>query len=327
MPHAYQTGALADLLPIRQQLPAALSASVSSTDVAPKVRIKLNPDGSHNEMIRVLRDPVLNEQLWPALPELQWVSRPSFPKPGATALLQTDDARKDAVIAVQNFGAGRVLYVGTDNTWRWRYKVGDRVHAVFWSQAIRWGTSNRLTGGDRLKAGTDRRQVRPSENVEVLARPRDKDGKPVANAVVIAEIEDKTRQQHVQLQPVPDSGGLYRGTLQNLTAGIHEIKVHVESPEFQGVEEHLQVVAREVTGQEGVELSRDTARLAAIAASGSGRYADILEAPQLFKDLAGQGKQRTLESSYELWSSYPALLLVVALLAVEWILRKKMGLA
>jgi hypothetical protein len=126
---------------------------------------------------------------------------------------------------------------------------------------------------------------------------------------------------------VPDSGGLYRGVLQNLSAGVHSIKVKVESAEFEGIEEVLQVIAREVTGQEGVELSRDTARLAGMANAGAGRTMDIYEAPQLFKDLSGQGKQREIESSYELWSSYPALIVVVLLLALEWLLRKKMGLA
>ena len=327
MPRAYQTGPLADLLPIKQQLPSGLAAAMSSADASPNVRVKLDSDAKNNEIMRVLRDPALNEQLWPALPELSWVARPAFAKPGATTLLYADDARKDAVVALHSYGAGRVLYVGSDNTWRWRYKVADRVHAVFWSQALRWGTSNRLIGSERLKAGTDRRQIRPGENLEVLARPRDAEGKPVVNAVVVAELDDGTRRQHVQLQPVPDSGGLYRGVLQNLSAGVHSIKVKVESVEFEGIEETLQVIAREVTGQEGVELSRDTARLAGMANAGAGRTLDIYDAPQLFKDLSGQGKQREIESSYELWSSYPALIVVVLLLALEWLMRKKMGLA
>jgi len=68
--------------------------------------VKLDADGARNEIVRIFRDPVLNEQLWSALPELQWVARPAFAKPGATTLLYTDDLRKDAVAAVQNYGAG-----------------------------------------------------------------------------------------------------------------------------------------------------------------------------------------------------------------------------
>jgi len=323
MPRSYVTGSLSDLLPIKQNIGSALSAS----DAAERIRVKLSEDGGRNEIVRVLRDPALNDQLWTALPELHWVSRPASPKPGAVSLLNTDDARKDSILAVHNYGAGRVMYLGTDNTWRWRFKVADRVHAVFWSQVMRWGTGNRLVGNDRLKVGVDRRQIRPGDNLEVLARPRDKQGRSIANAVVVAEVEDQTRRQRVQLQPVADSGGLYRGFLQNLSAGVHNVKVKIEGADGEAAEETLQIIAREVAGQEGVELTRDSVRLAAMANSGGGKNRDILEASELFQELAAQGKYRPQESSYELWSSYWALILVVVLLAAEWMLRKRVGLA
>jgi hypothetical protein len=303
------------------------STAFTTNEALKKVRVKLDPSGSRHEIIRVLRDPGLNEKLWPALPELPWVARPSYAKPGATPLLVTDDARKDVVVATQNYGAGRVLYVGTDGTWNWRYKVADRVHAFFWSQAMRWGTSNRMVGGPRLKAGTDRRQLRPGENVEVLARPRDTEGKSINDAMIMAEIVDAERPQKVQLQLVPESGGLYRGFLQNLPAGIHTIRIAPTSPGFEGIQQDVQIIVREIAGQEGVELARDAARLSAMAKSGSGRYVDILDTPELFSQLAGQGRDRIIENSYQVWSSYPALLLVVALLGIEWFLRKRMGLA
>lgn len=290
-------------------------------------KVKLDVLGGKHEIMRVLRDPNLNEQLWPALPELPWLSRPSYAKPGATPLLVTDDPRQDVVAAIQNYGAGRVLYLGSDETWRWRYKVGDRVHAVFWSQALRWGTSNRLTGSERLKIAAGRRQIRPGENMEILARPRDSQGRIPEDCVVIAELGEKSQPQKVQLRPVPDSGGLYRAVFQNIPAGIHEIRVHMESPGFEGIEEKTQIIARTASGQEGVELARDPARLAAMAKAGNGRYRDILEAPKLFEELSGKRRETTVENPYELWSSYPILLLIIGLLSLEWVIRKRIGLA
>lgn len=327
MPQSYLAGPIADLLPVRQQSGDATAAPFTSAEASERIRVKLDPAGASHEIVRILRDPALNEQLWPALPELHWVARPAFAKPGATPLLVTDDARKDVVVATQNFGAGRVLYVGTDGTWNWRYKVADRVHAFFWSQAVRWGTSNRLIGGPRLKAGCDRRQVRPGDRIEVLARPRDSEGKPTADATLVAELSAGDQPQRVALQFVPESGGLFRGYLQNLPAGVHNITVKVESPGFEGIQQELQVIAREAAGQEGIELARDAARLSALAKVGGGSYYDIQEAPTLFAQLAGQGRERTTESSYEVWASYPALILVVLILGIEWILRKRMGLA
>ncbi|HYF50937.1 MAG TPA: discoidin domain-containing protein [Planctomycetota bacterium] len=326
LPTKYGGGPIADLLPIKTSIPGG-GAPLTAAEAGKKSRVKLDPAGGRHEIVRILRDPGLNEKLWPALPELSWVARPAYAKPGATTLIVTDDARKDVVVATQYYGAGRVLYIGTDGTWNWRYKVADRVHAFFWSQAMRWGTSNRLSGGPRLKAGTGRRQLRPGENIEVLARPRDSEGKSVSDAVIFAELLGAERPQRVQLQLVPETGGLYRGFMQNIPAGVNTIRVAVTSPGFEGIQHDVQVVARENAGQEGVELARDAARLAAVAKAGGGRYVDILEAPELFGQLAGQGRERIQESSYQAWSSYPALLLVVGLLAAEWLLRKRMGLA
>ena len=346
MPRSYITGPIAELLPVKNQAPTTASASTGGGGYVPgRVGVKLDPAGIRNEITQILRNPKLNQELWPALPKLEWVARPAYPKPGATVLLTTDDARKDVVVAVQNFGAGRVLYIGTDDTWRWRDKVADRVHAFFWSQAMRWGTSNRLSGGPRLKAGLDRRQIRPGENIEIVARPRDAQGLALSGAMVIAELLNKAgedeavssqtlnglavrrRIQRVQLQAVPDSGGLYRGSLEKISLGTHTIRVRVEAPGFEGVSQDLQVISRDLVGQEGVELGRDTARLTAMAQAGSGRYLDILDAPQLFAQLGTQGKYHNIEISYELWSSYPVLGLIVLLLSLEWVLRKRAGLA
>lgn len=326
MPRSYLAGPLSELLPVSQQAPADAAAPVTSAAAPDKVRLKLDPAADRSEIVRILRDPTLNEQLWPALPELPWIARPAYAKPGATPLLYTDDARRDVVVALHHYGAGRVLYVGTDQTWRWREKVADRVHAVFWAQAIRWGTGNRLTGGPRLKAALSRRQVRPGEDVEVLARPLDAEGRAVENAVVLAEVETPEHRQRVQLKAIADGSGLYRGVLRNLPAGAHKISVKVDAPAFAGITHELNVLVREVTGQEGVELSRDTARLAAMAKTGGGRHLDILQAPELFEQLAGEGKDVTVESSYELWSSYPILILVTLLFSLEWIWRKRLGL-
>ncbi len=41
-------------------------------------------------------------------------------------------------MVTRQFGAGRVFYSGTVETWRWRYKVADTYHQRFWNQIGRW---------------------------------------------------------------------------------------------------------------------------------------------------------------------------------------------
>ena len=41
-------------------------------------------------------------------------------------------------LVTQTFGAGKVLFMGTDGAWRWRKGVEDKYHYRFWGQVVRW---------------------------------------------------------------------------------------------------------------------------------------------------------------------------------------------
>ena len=52
-----------------------------------------------------------------------------------------DPERSASLMARQNYGFGRVIYLGIDSTWRWRFKRGSVYEHRFWSQVIRWAAS------------------------------------------------------------------------------------------------------------------------------------------------------------------------------------------
>src|SRR5207247_2247757 len=55
------------------------------------------------------------------------------------------------LLVQQNYGFGKVVFVGLDSTWRWRYRAGDVYHHRFWGQLVRWAAAERLLpGGNRL---------------------------------------------------------------------------------------------------------------------------------------------------------------------------------
>lgn len=85
---------------------------------------------------RALTDPQAGWSL------LRWAQRidPRTLKPTAEVLAEAVTAsgsdRSPLVISMR-FGAGRVLYVGTDEIWRWRYGRGEFLPERFWLQMIR----------------------------------------------------------------------------------------------------------------------------------------------------------------------------------------------
>ena len=110
-------------------------------------------------------DPAKSASIWRGLPRHFW-GVVGQAKPGATTLAYRRGCRVrkkirrmqkiSALIVKQNYGFGRVLYVGLDSTWRWRYRVGDLYHHTFWGAAIRWAASDKplMTGNDFIRFGT-----------------------------------------------------------------------------------------------------------------------------------------------------------------------------
>src|SRR4029077_17423698 len=75
-------------------------------------------------------------------------------------------SRNNALAALQNYGLGRVLYLGVDSTWRWRYRIGDTYHHRFWSQIIRWAASDK----PQTRFGSRAPVYAEGENVDVFVR-------------------------------------------------------------------------------------------------------------------------------------------------------------
>ena len=71
---------------------------------------------------------------------------------------------------MQYVGAGKVLFHATDDTWRWRYRVGDVFFARYWVQTVRYLSRSKLLGKDHaVELTADRREYRRGEPVRLRA--------------------------------------------------------------------------------------------------------------------------------------------------------------
>ena len=75
------------------------------------------------------------------------------------------------ILAAQPYGLGKVLWVGTDGTWRWRHRVGDAYHHRFWGQVVRWAAGGKLAAGNAfVRFGPTRPRAGEGEPVRIQAR-------------------------------------------------------------------------------------------------------------------------------------------------------------
>src|SRR5262249_19227670 len=136
-----------DLDPIQKLLPVEKPKAVTPLKGFP---VSLTEEGRLTTFLQMDEAAEESPTRWAELPPHYW-GVVGKAKPGATTLAFYADPKDDglkgdkkaasekdnALIVRHNYGFGRVLFVGLDSTWRWRYKVGDVYHHRFWSQAIR----------------------------------------------------------------------------------------------------------------------------------------------------------------------------------------------
>jgi len=144
-PGAWRNTVLSDLLPF------SLSESGEQGLAAWPQDVVMRP-GPAAERYGVLRLSEDEESAWPnelsepslGWPRLRWAQRiePLWVKPAAEVLAvatpsDQPTAEQCPILLTMRFGAGRVVYVGTDETWRYRYGRGEVLQERLWLPLIR----------------------------------------------------------------------------------------------------------------------------------------------------------------------------------------------
>ena len=202
--------------PIEEILPVLITRTPGAGERS--VKLELTQEGAANLLTRLSPDAQENERIWTNLPAMTWSANVAGLARGATLLLansnQVAGTGHQPILAIQYVGAGKTLFSGVEETWRWRKSIGDKYHYRFWAQAIRWLIRKHFNEGDRLcRLSLSRAECNVGEKVEVEAYCLDNDGFPLSNTDVSVLITpEKGEPQRMALQAAPGGWGIYRGT-------------------------------------------------------------------------------------------------------------------
>jgi hypothetical protein len=357
MPLAFAAGAdggpegdpLLRLLPIEQPQAVRPPAGFPVT---------LTYEGKATPFLQMEPEPDKNEQRWADFPLHYWGVVGKL-KPGATPLAYVADGeapadRKDAadrarergLIVRQNYGFGRVLFVGIDSTWRWRYRTGDTYHHRFWGQAIRWAASDKplVTGNDFVRFGTRDAVYRHGQDIDLVVRLAEEAGQLGANSVTAARVlrlkDGKGGEESVALVPLgrrEADARVLEGKLRDLPAGHYAVELVIpdlgdklNGPAGADGEAAKKLRATfSVTppdGEEMVELATNYPLMEELAAKSGGQVFAPEDTAGLVEALTKRVVTREERSENRLWQWWVTLVLVLSLLTVEWVGRKLAGL-
>jgi hypothetical protein len=294
--------------------------------------LELTPQGRTSAMLKLSAKEDENAAIWKRLPKIYWVARVARAKPAAQILLQDTDAAKTTrfgkmpVVVQQQYGLGQVLYVGTDNTWRWRRNADERFYPILWGQiAQKLGLAHLLGGSKRTQLSVDKQSYATGDRVTIYARLYSADFTPLKDASVegsyavapIGEAPAPTAaRQSLTLRAVPEQPGMYRGDFTALAPGLHQFSVKTDEKtvvEF-GVAE-----AKFESGETAMNEAM-LQQMAELSGGGFFREETLYKLPE-----ALQAKSEKVSSvvDSELWSSPFYFLLLLTVATVEWALRKR----
>lgn len=236
-PTAWKGTPLADLLPF------TLSGADSAMPSWSSPVLLMPGDASRTYGVLNLANDA--EKPWPdtladwklGWPLLRWAQRidPSTLKPTAEVLGMAVPASGDEparpLVLTMRYGAGRIAYVGSDETWRYRYGRGETLPERFWLPLVRLlarESLGRLGKPASLTASPERAQT--GQQIQVSVRLLDQtlmDRKPGSISLRATRVGDARSERAIVLRPDGQVGdetsGVFVGTLPAGEPGVYEI--------------------------------------------------------------------------------------------------------
>ena len=324
MPSTYENSPLAEVLPVEFEAKKFALDSETRTQEYP---ITLTEVGQRSDMLALADTPEDNLKEWAKLPGFHWQYPITRLRPGGVSLLVNPRAKMGEqampLLATQYYGKGQVLFMGSDETWRWRFNEADKITNRFWGQIIYQMGLPSLLGQSsrRVQMALERSEAVLEKPGSVFVRLLDKDFNPRKDAKVDAVLEyldakpgqEKTRK--ITLHAIPGREGEYREWLAHDQPGRWEVRVN--NPDAHSFQFRVELPPRHELEESGLaeKALRDMAQIS------GGKFYREEDLRNLVSDVQPQKTTFTRRQEVILWNPL-ALVLFLVLITAEWLIRK-----
>ena len=331
---APRTRTMRDVLPVRMGDVGAMEVANLLETNTRAFPLDVVPSNVDLPIMRFESDPQDSLEQWKQMPGIYWSFPSEGPKPASRVLIQHGDELIQNLSASGNrpllvtgqYGSGRSIYMGFNGTWRWR-KVGHNAEYFkrFWIQTTRYLIEGRsLEGRRRGYVEVDKARYPLGDRVEITARDlKDENFNLYALKEIPVEIiSEGEKPKPLMLKAVPNQEGIYQSSFTVRSTGRHVVKVKMPAgtAEPPNVQTAFDVSLPTV---ETNEVALNKPLLVDLANASGGAYFEIGE----ISDLPAKIPPKVRHSEFQdkprlLWDTNRLLLLLVALLSIEWAMRK-----
>jgi len=270
------------------------------------------------------------EDLLGRLPRLDQARTTIGEKPLAVVLARADgasgaDGEKTIAMAYHRYGQGKVLTINSSGIWRWAFRekgAGEeaKVYGRFWMAVLRWmlAASDFLPGQEvALRSG--RRYYTDEQPMEFFVSTRSIDTKAYSPELIIAGGGTTT-----QVEPREARGGGYVAQAGPFAPGPYTVTLMNNVGRPERLEMTVEVVSSSV---EKRVLSSDPdlmARLSEISGGSSLGRSGVADMAGVVRKWRAS-RQKSMDKR-SVWDRSWLLALLVAVMGLEWFLRRREGL-
>lgn len=169
-PTAYAGTPLEPLLPV---VPDNLASNdQDGTSSSEPFQLRLSRAAQQSPFLQMDPDAAVNREIWAGFPGVRWTAPILRVRPGAEVLLVDPRPERSGrygqlpVFAMQGYGSGTCVYFGTDETYRWRSRTGEKYYSILWGQIMQSLALQLLEGASSLtQLKTDRKEYAPGDTV------------------------------------------------------------------------------------------------------------------------------------------------------------------
>jgi uncharacterized membrane protein len=314
---------LADLMPIVWE-----DAQPRGWGSATPGRFSLTEAGTHSLLTKLEDTDEASARVWQSLPGFQWYAPALRAKAGSEILAthgtETNRFGRIPLIVTKTYGAGKILFMGTDGAWRWRKGVEDKYHYRFWGQVVRWMAYQRnMSQGDKMRLFYSPDRPATGAVLTLNANVTSLSGEPLRDGVVIAQVTAPSgKTASVRLTPAgEDAWGLFTGVFTPREPGEHRVRLTcADAGSELDTTISVQGSAREKLGQPAkFDVLREVAQLT------RGRMMESADPAAVIAAIAALPQPELEERRVQLWAHPLWAAGLVFLMGVFWAGRKAAG--
>lgn len=326
-PQAYHDTPLAPLFPFAIETASVPDPAIPLTD---SYHIRPTPLGLETPHLQLGDTRTASESVWSELDGMFWLLETPDVNPAARVLAThpirtSDQGELLPAILMQFVGAGKVVAHNIDETYFWSRHAGRQQHYNrYWLQLLRYLSRGKLLADDEpVQVVTDRNEYQTGETVRIslrLAAGLSEFGDASPVTLMIQHENGSRREVTLSRDAVR---GIFSGSVTVLNPGTY--RLWLVSPQFTPppVAQAIRVVSPQ---SELTHLQMNVTDLQLAAKRTGGRFYSIHAADRLLRDLP-RGRQVPIESlpAIPIWNSSALAGLFIALITIEWLLRKRLG--